>query len=121
MNNANLQMDYFEQAMKLQEQRLGSATYCFFSDDIAWVKEKFGERENYLFISGQEDIDYIEEFFCMKECEHDIISNSSFSWWGAYLNPNPDKVVIAPITGFWKSDFYPKEWITIETHSENGQ
>lgn len=120
-NNANLKLDYFKEAMRLMEQKITDVTYCFFSDDMAWVKENFGQKNNYLFLSGQEEIDYVEEFFCMKECEHDIISNSSFSWWGAYLNPNPNKIVIAPITGFWKRDFYPAEWTIIETHSENGQ
>jgi hypothetical protein len=120
-NNANLGLDYFRQAMKLMEQKTDSVTYCFFSDDIAWVREQFGSRENYLYLSGQEPMDDVEEFFCMRECSHDIISNSSFSWWAAYLNPNPEKMVIAPITGFWKKEFYPAEWVTIRTHSENGQ
>jgi hypothetical protein len=120
-NNANLTPGYFRQAMELAAQRLGEVTCCFFSDDIAWVKETFGTAPNYLFLSGQEELDDIEEFFCMRECAHDIISNSSFSWWAAYLNPNPAKMVVAPITGFWKKEFYPPEWVTIGTHSENGQ
>ena len=121
MNNANLELTYFRQAMEIMRQQYPDATFCFFSDDMEWVKEQFPESENVLYISGQENIDYIEEFFCMRECSHDIISNSSFSWWGAYLNPNPGKTVIAPITGFWKRDFYPEDWQVIETHSENGQ
>jgi hypothetical protein len=120
-NSANLGLPYFRQAMELAERRLGEVTWCFFSDDISWVKENFGSGENFLYLSGQESLSDIEEFFCMRECGHDIISNSSFSWWAAYLNPNPGKLVIAPITGFWKKDFYPEVWVTIATHSENGQ
>lgn len=61
---------------------------------------------------------YIDEFFCMVECRHDITANSSFSWWAAYLNANPQKVVTAPIVSFWRGDFYPESWIKIESRIE---
>ena len=77
--DTNLRMEYFEDAMKIMEEKVGKVNYCFFSDDIAWVKENFGEKDNYYFISGQEDMSYIDEFFCMVECRHDITANSSFS------------------------------------------
>lgn len=111
-----LKMEYFEEAMKIMEEKIGFANYCFFSDDIEWVKDNFGQKENYHFCSGIEGIDYIDEFFCMVECEHDITANSTFSWWPAYLNANPDKIVTAPLVSFWRGDFYPESWIKIETH-----
>lgn len=120
-SDLNLKTEYFEKAMQIMEERLGDVTYCFFSDDVEWVKNTFANKEKYIFISGQEDIDYIEEFFCMKECEHDIISNSSFSWWAAYLNENSSKIVTAPEVSFWRGDFYPEDWIKIESHLENGE
>ena len=116
--DTNLRMEYFEDAMKIMEEKVGKVNYCFFSDDIAWVKENFGEKDNYYFISGQEDMSYIDEFFCMVECRHDITANSSFSWWAAYLNANPQKVVTAPIVSFWRGDFYPESWIKIESRIE---
>ena len=51
----------------------------------------------------------------MSACAHQIISNSSFSWWAAYLNSNSNKVVIAPIVSFWRGDFYPESWIKIDS------
>lgn len=116
--DTNLRMEYFEDAMKIMEERLGEVNYCFFSDDIAWVKENFGTKNNYFFFSGIEGMSYIDEFFCMAECEHDITANSSFSWWAAYLNSFPDKIVTAPVVSFWRGDFYPESWIKIESHIE---
>lgn len=113
-----LRLEYFEDAMKIVEERLGKVNYCFFSDDIEWVKENFGEKDNYYFMSGQEGMGYIDEFFCMVECQHDITANSSFSWWAAYLNDNEEKIVTAPIVSFWRGDFYPESWIKIESRIE---
>jgi hypothetical protein len=110
-----LTIDYFYHAMQLVEERLGKVTYCFFSDDIDWVRENFGEKENYLFLSGIEGTTYLDEYACMCRCSHYIIANSSFSWWPAYLNADPDKIVIAPKVSFWRGDFYPESWITLES------
>lgn len=118
LSGDELRLEYFQDAMKAMEERLDQVNYCFFSDDINWVKEKFGQKENYFFLSDEENMGYIDEFFCMVECEHDIISNSSFSWWAAYLNENSDKIVMAPIASIWTGDFYPENWIKIETRVE---
>lgn len=65
-----------------------------FSDDIQWCKENFiDDYYKYNFIEGQNEI---EDMFLMSYCNHNIITNSSFSWWGAWLNKNPNKIVCAP-------------------------
>ena len=92
-----------------------------FSDDIKWCKENFiGDK--FLFI--EEDRDYIE-LFLMSQCNHNIIANSSFSWWGAWLNKNENKIVVAPSKWFGENseyikqegindkDILPKSWIKI--------
>ncbi len=86
-----------------------------FSDDIKWCKENFiGSK--FIFIEGEED--YID-LWLMSLCEHNIIANSSFSWWGAWLNQNPNKKVIAPKIWFGPNkklntkDIIPKEWIKV--------
>ena len=114
-SDLNLTMDYFREAFSRVEKLVENPVYCFFSDDIQWVKENFGEQENFRFISGSREIGYFEEFFVMSACAHQIISNSSFSWWAAYLNSNSNKVVIAPIVSFWRGDFYPESWIKIDS------
>lgn len=89
--------------------------YLIFSDDIEWCKTKFlGNR----FIFIQEDRDY-KELYLMSMCKNNIICNSSFSWWGAWLNQNDKKVVIAPKIWFGSSikendsDIIPESWIKI--------
>ena len=114
-DNMNLTMEYFEQAFAIVEEKIKNPIYCFISDDIEWVKANFAEKENYIFISGMKEVDYIEEFFVMSACAHQIISNSSFSWWAAYLNSNAQKVIVAPEVEFWNGDFYPDSWIKISS------
>lgn len=92
--------------------------YCFliFSDDIEYCKTLFGEQDNVVYIEGNTpDVD-----MCMMSmCDHNIIANSSFSWWAAWLNTNPNKKVVAPKKWFGPAynnihntkDLYPKLWI----------
>lgn len=72
-------------------------TYYIFSDDIAWVKSNFCFIEKYQIIdnSGHENSDYFD-LCLMSKCKHNITANSTFSWWGAWLNQNPEKIVIVP-------------------------
>tara|TARA_B100000131_G_scaffold318971_1_gene363911 strand:- start:7308 stop:8174 length:867 start_codon:yes stop_codon:yes gene_type:complete len=89
-----------------------------FSDsqkDIEWCKENM-QAENIYFVGGADDV-YDFEF--MKQCDHNVISNSSFSWWAAWLNENRDKRVIAPSKWFGKvykdhdtKDLLPEAWET---------
>lgn len=88
-----------------------------FSDDISWCKENFTKRNfpryNFVFSDGQSDID---DFFSLCNCEHHIIANSSFSWWAAYLNEAPNKIIIAPknyVIGEERNDRIPPEWTKI--------
>jgi hypothetical protein len=83
-----------------------------FSDDITWCRNNLGFK-NMIFVEGNVDI---EDLWLMSLCEKNIIVNSSFSWWGAYLNTSKDKVVIAPSNWFGpsaglnSSDIIPDEW-----------
>ena len=91
---------------------------CIFSDDIDWVKQNlFIEGVDIIYVSEFVD-DHIQEFEIMKQCQHNIIANSSFSWWAAFLNSNPEKIVIAPKKWFNDesintSDLCPQEWIRL--------
>lgn len=85
--------DYYERAMSQFEP---GTTFVFFSDDIAWCKERF-RGHSLVFI---EALSPVEDLFLMARCKGHIIANSTFSWWGAWLDPNPDKKVIAPLQWF---------------------
>lgn len=89
-----IKMDYYENSMRKISQTTGIVNFVIFSDDIAWCKENFTNTEyQYTFMEGNTDF---EDLILMSYCRHQIIANSSFSWWGAFLNPNPDKIVIFP-------------------------
>lgn len=85
-------LDYYNNALQLLSSRIPELCVFVFSDEIAWAKAhlKFART---VFVEGC--MDY-EEMFLMSCCGHNIIANSSFSWWGAWLNPNKDKTVVAP-------------------------
>lgn len=97
------------------------ALFVVFSNNINWCKDNFAhiEREFY-FVENQA---HYLDLFLMSMCKNNIIANSSFSWWGAYLNQNPDKIVIAPFRWFTKmfmvndnkdiKDLIPSEWIQL--------
>ncbi|MCK4919702.1 MAG: alpha-1,2-fucosyltransferase [Bacteroidales bacterium] len=107
-------MKYYRNAVKYFG---NDKSYLIVSDDIEWCKAKF-KGENFYF-SGHESP--VIDFYLQTLCTHNIISNSSFAWWGAWLNNNHGKKVIAPSENwcglFYKdlcrSDLLPKDWILI--------
>jgi hypothetical protein len=107
----NLGLDYYHNAIRAFDDRY---TFLIFSDDIDWCIDNLGTH-NCVFISGNEDI---IDLFLMSKCKHNIIANSSFSWWASYLNDNPGKKVIAPTKDKWfgpkmnkcVDDLYCKNW-----------
>ncbi len=108
--------EYYESAMKMIQEKVPDVKYFVFSDDIEWTKKIF-VGDKFVFVSSP-NITGHEEMFLMSKCKHNIIANSSFSWWGAWLNENPKKIVIAPKTWFNdpKADenhSLPVNWIRI--------
>ena len=87
-------LDYYESAVSRMRENIGACTFYVFSDDIQWVKENMNFTDA-TYVSSPAIKDY-EELMLMSHCKHNIIANSSFSWWGAWLNRNSSKVVIAP-------------------------
>jgi len=105
--------EYYTAAMKTIEAAVPSPTYFVFSDDIAWVKEHLPVGSSAVFIEGTGITD-VEELMLMSLCQHNIIANSSFSWWGAWLNQHDDKIVVAPSPWFntstYDPDLIPPTW-----------
>ncbi|MBE7170980.1 MAG: alpha-1,2-fucosyltransferase [Williamsia sp.] len=91
-----LPLDYYHRAISYLGQKLPDPSYYVFSDDLEWAKENLRTDGSMQFVEmpgGNKDY---AELDLMSKCRHNIIANSSFSWWGAFLNPNPGKIVIAP-------------------------
>ncbi|BBB24806.1 alpha-1,2-fucosyltransferase [Amphritea japonica] len=88
-------LDYYYAAVTFFEERYPDVDFYIFSDDIEWVKENLNvQRAHY--ISSEEKRFAGEDIYLMSQCDHNIVANSSFSWWGAWLNANEDKIVVAP-------------------------
>lgn len=102
--------DYYCNAIQKIEEQIETPIYLIFSDDIRWVRENMQINGEKIYISEMGFLDY-EEMTIMKHCKHNIIANSTFSYWAAYLNDNPDKIVICPKR--WKSRTIPNDWICI--------
>lgn len=118
--------DYYTRAIKRIHDCVDEPVFYVFSDDINWIKSNsmsvFGDcdnsTENFKFITTELFDEYQSWFdmYLMTCCKHNIIANSSFSWWGAWLNDNPNKIVIAPhewLVNIETPDIYPEKWIVI--------
>lgn len=98
---------YYERAFAYMKERIDSPYYLIFSDDTEWVKANMDIPGEKLFVSGMGFADY-EELTIMKHCRHNIIANSTFSYWAAYLNANEGKTVVCPKG--WRTKTIPKDW-----------
>lgn len=109
-------IDYYKRAIKILEEKVEDPVFYFFSDDHAYIQENFKEIRKKKFIRSKRDF---LDMQLMTLCRHAVIANSTFSFWGAYLNQNKDKVVAAPRyyeirNGRRVEMAYPKEWISLE-------
>jgi len=102
---------YYRQALEEVKRRVKNPRLFAFSDDMAWVIENFRPDIPITYVDGLRDQGLDLEL--MRRCKHNIIANSSFSWWGAWLNPNPQKIVLAP-KPYNNRDIYPDGWIVAE-------
>lgn len=104
-------LEYYKEAIE----KLGDANFIFVSDDMDWVRENFS-APNYFYSDFNDEL---MDMSLMQLCHDNIIANSSFSWWGAYLNPTEDKTIIAPKNWFGPAgpqdtqDLIPEDWIQI--------
>jgi hypothetical protein len=116
-----LPMTYYENAIKRTREVIRNPIFFVFSDDIAFCREQLPAGEDYIFIAHNDETEAHEDLRLMSSCRHHIIANSSFSWWGAWLNPNPDKIVLAPDRWLDPSvpcpDLLPPAWQPIATEA----
>jgi len=89
--------DYYKEAINCIKKYIKNPIFVVFSDDVEWVKNKMF-KENVYFVKDFGNYNACEEMIIMSMCKHNIIANSTYSWWGAWLNRNENKIVISPKT-----------------------
>lgn len=125
----NLSTSYYRQAISYMIGNIKEPKFFFFSDDIDYVKHEYRDIENAVFLdfNNNKTNEYstlrdVEDLYLISQCKHQIIANSTFSWWGAWLNDNVNKIVIAPKTWsnnkaaqkrYEKGSLIPETWLKI--------
>jgi hypothetical protein len=105
--------EYYKRAMTFICSKVNNPVFYIFSDNSEEAKSIINEFSvNYKIVNINSGKDSYKDMYLMTQCRHNIIANSSFSWWGAWLNKSRDKIVVAPK---WIPDFNCKTWNIIET------
>jgi hypothetical protein len=115
-----LNIEYYNDAIRYLEARLGTLKVYIFSDDISWAKANLKFKQSSFYVDLNDENTNYEDLRLMSLCKHNVIANSSFSWWGAWLNQNPNKIVVAPKQWFADpikneeaKDIVPESWIKL--------
>ncbi|MCL4404047.1 alpha-1,2-fucosyltransferase [Patescibacteria group bacterium] len=109
--------EYYRRASQVIGERVSRPQFFVFSDDIDWVRDNLTIGASTTFIDKTFGLSNYQELILMSYCQHHIIANSSFSWWGAWLGDSPSKIVVAPKR--WLNlpvetkDLFPADWIAI--------
>ncbi|MBN2275281.1 MAG: alpha-1,2-fucosyltransferase [Bacteroidales bacterium] len=109
-------MQYFSDAIQQIRKNTEKPVFFVFSDDVRWVKRHLVSSEPLIYVELNNADHPEEDLRLMSHCRHAILSNSSFSWWGAWLNQHPGKIVIVPQKwlnneAYNTRDLLPPEWI----------
>ena len=104
--------DYYQKAINHIKKVVKDSHFYIFSDDVEEARKiADGCGITYSLITHNTGANSYKDMYLMSNCKHNIIANSSFSWWGAWLNPNPEKVVVSPL---WGKYFHCDNWTLIE-------
>lgn len=110
-----LSLEYYHKAISKINTLVPDAQFYFFSDDISYVKNQFGNMPCFTYVNISKSMTDFEEMKIMKICKHFIIANSSFSWWAAWLGDFSKKLVICPKVWYSSQPFFdnvcPDSWI----------
>lgn len=110
-------LEYYRKAIEHVGGHVEQPEFFVFSDDVAWARENLRIEYPCHFIDHNTGRESYNDMHLMSLCRHHIIANSSFSWWGAWLDPRDDKIVVAPSRWFAaeldSSDIVPSTWVRI--------
>lgn len=109
-------LEYYERAVNYIRSKITRPVFFIFSDDMEWCRKNLLLPEETHFIDNNKGADSYRDMQLMSLCRHNIVANSSFSWWGAWLNQNPEKIVLAPQRWFTDAsmtdrDLVPESWL----------
>jgi hypothetical protein len=110
-------LDYYRRSTEKMLDMYPDGHFFVFSDDPVWVQENLNLTTAHTFVKNTGPDADVDDLQLMSQCRHHVIANSSFSWWGAWLNPDPAKTVLAPQAWFrnkpdWNTmDLIPATWI----------
>ncbi len=116
-----LEMNYYQQAINLITEKVLNPKFYIFSNDYNWASENFAALniDKTILTHNKADRSYMD-MILMSHCKHNICANSSFSWWGAWLNQNSSKIIITPKQWFKNEeytestyDLIPEDWLKI--------
>lgn len=112
--------DYYKKAIETIKEKVANPTFYVFSDDIEAAKRILDSDIKCVFVEGNKDY---EDMYLMTRCKYNILANSTFSFWGAFLNSHSEQIVVAPnvqylknVGGVWEPIFLPvlSEWIVLQ-------
>lgn len=112
--------DYYQKAISFLQSNNQDCNFYVFSNDISWCKEHLDfKNSKYTFIEHNTGVQSYEDIRLMTQCKHNIIANSSFSWWGAILNQTKGKTIIYPKKWYTEVKrandiFIPSDWVCID-------
>lgn len=111
-------LDYYRSAVCYVAERVATPKFFVFSDDIAWARDHLDIDFPCHYIDHNRGAESYNDMRLMSLCRHHILANSSFSWWGAWLNPSAGKIVVAPKRWFAGGerrvdDLIPQAWVTL--------
>ena len=113
---------YYQKAIAYIREKVANPHFFVFSNDLDWCKDNLPLNSNVTYVDFNTGENSFRDMQLMSLCKHNIIANSSFSWWGAWLNVNPDKTVIAPSRWFNSvkydtADVIPDSWYKINQYN----
>ena len=119
--DSTLSLQYYKNALTFIRQQVPDPTFVVFSDEPEFAREQLSGLGNAIFVAHNDEFTAHEDMRLMSSCKHHIIANSSFSWWGAWLNSEPSKLVCAPTMwiggGQPPQDLLPPQWHLISSES----
>lgn len=113
--------EFCQRAVAWFRERVSNPVFFVFTDDWAWVREHLPSGKDVVYVDHNDGLHDYEDLRLMTQCRHHIIAPSSFSWWGAWLNPDPDKMVVSPPHRRWlnfancdTADVIPESWVQLD-------